>query len=112
MVLMAAGGELDPVCDALRTRGRAPVRRWQLLNARSRTTRFCGACLMDMSWTLLKQAAQAWQWRRVALHEGYEGLVRGAVFASATRAYQCAFESPRTSSCALGRSRSAAAAGA
>ena len=30
---------------------------------------------------LLKQAARAWQWRRVALHEGYEGLDRGAVFA-------------------------------
>ena len=23
-----------------------------------------------------KQAARAWQWRRVALHEGYEGLAR------------------------------------
>ena len=31
--------------------------------------------------TLLKKAARAWQWRRVALHEGYEGLDRGAVVA-------------------------------
>ena len=30
---------------------------------------------------LLKQAARAWQLRRGALHEGYEGLDRGAVFA-------------------------------
>ena len=33
-----------------------------------------------------KQAAQAWQWRRVALHGGYEGLARGAVFAPLRRA--------------------------
>ena len=31
---------------------------------------------------LLKQAPLGWQWRRVALHEGHEGLDRGAVFAS------------------------------
>ena len=31
--------------------------------------------------TLLKKAARAWQWRRVALHEGCEGLDRGAVVA-------------------------------
>ena len=30
---------------------------------------------------LLKKAARAWQWRRVALREGCEGLDRGAVFA-------------------------------
>ena len=30
---------------------------------------------------LFKQAARAWQWRRVALHEGYEGFDRGAVLA-------------------------------
>ena len=30
---------------------------------------------------LLKKAAPTWQWRRVALHEGHEGLDRGAVFA-------------------------------
>ena len=29
---------------------------------------------------LLRRAARAWQWRRVALHEGYKGLDRGAVF--------------------------------
>ena len=28
---------------------------------------------------LLNKAARAWQWRRVALHEGYDGLIRGAV---------------------------------
>ena len=28
-----------------------------------------------------REAARAWQWRRVALHEGYEGLDREAVFA-------------------------------
>ena len=35
---------------------------------------------------LLRRAAQAWQWRRVALHEGYESLSRGAVFAPLFRA--------------------------
>ena len=30
---------------------------------------------------LLNNAARAWQWRRVALHEGYEGLSCGAVVA-------------------------------
>ena len=29
---------------------------------------------------LLRRAAKAWQWRRVALHEGYKALDRGAVF--------------------------------
>ena len=31
--------------------------------------------------TLFKKAARAWQWRRVALHDGCEGLARGAVVA-------------------------------
>ena len=31
--------------------------------------------------TLLKKASRVWQWRRVALHEGYEGLDRGPVVA-------------------------------
>ena len=31
--------------------------------------------------TLRKKAARAWQWRRVALHEGYEVFDRGAVVA-------------------------------
>ena len=52
---------------------------------------------------LLNNAARAWQCRRVALHEGYEGLSRGAVVTLLVRrAAQLPAEHPRAHLPALG----------
>ena len=52
---------------------------------------------------LLNEAARAWQWRRVALREGYEGLSRGAVVTPLFAALrQLPAELPRAGLLALG----------
>ena len=65
-----------PFCAAVATMKR--MQRWCMHDGRIvDPRRVCS----HSTHTLLKKAARVWQWRRVALHAGCEGLDRGAVVA-------------------------------
>ena len=107
VVLMTAGNELVPVFDSSTPAHACAVAKCfkAAQTAVKRPSGAVSATLKRMQWTVSehdpflwctwtreesartscttssKKATWAWQWRRVALHEGYEGLDRGDVFA-------------------------------